>query len=110
MAISSGMRDKRVTFLQKTESDGGKFGRGAAAPTWEKSFVCWANVTFARGTKALRHGALDAYDVIMVRTLYQPKANRMMRLQYDNRTWEIESYNADRTTNDLQITAHEVVQ
>ena len=104
------MRDKRVTFLQKTESDGGKFGRGAAAPTWEESFVCWANVTFARGTKALRHGALDAYGVIMVRTLYQPKANRTMRLQYDNRTWEIESYNADRTTNDLQITAHEVIQ
>ena len=46
----------------------------------------------------------------MVRTLYQPKANRTMRLQYDNRTWEIESYNSDRSTNELQITAHEVTQ
>ena len=110
MAISSGMRDKRVTFLQKQESDGGRYGRGAAAPTWEKSFTCWASVTFARGTKALRHGSLDAYDVIMIRTLYQPKANRTMRIQYDNRTWEIESYNSDRSTNELQITAHEVTQ
>lgn len=110
MPISSGMRDKRVTFLQKQESDGGRYGRGAAAPTWEPAFTAWANVTFARGTKALRHGSLDAYDVIMIRTLYQPKANRTMRMQYDNRTWEIESYNSDRSTNELQITAHEVTQ
>ena len=110
MPISSGLRDKRIKFLQKIESDGGRFGRGAAAPTWEPVCTVWANVTFSRGTKALRHGALDAYDVIMIRTLYQPKANRSMRIEYDNRTWEIESYNADRTTNELQITAHEVIK
>ena len=110
MAISSGLRDKRVTFLQKQETDGGRFGRGAAAPTWEPVCTVWANVTFSRGTKALRHGALDAYDVIMIRALYHPKVNRSMRLRYDGRLYEIESFNADRSTNDLQITAHEVIK
>ena len=108
--ISSGLRDKRVTLLRKVETDGGRFGRGASAPAWEEHRTVWANVTFARGTKALRHGALDAYDVIMVRTLYVAGASRSMRLRYDGRVYEIESFNSDRTTNDLQITAHEVIQ
>ena len=106
--ISSGMRDKRVTILAKQETDGGRFGRGATAPTWEPIVTVWANVTFARGTKALRHGALDAYDVIMVRCLYIRQATRDGRLQYDGRTWEIESFNSDYRQNELQITAHEV--
>ena len=106
--ISSGMRDKRVTILAKQETDGGRFGRGATAPTWEPIATVWANVTFARGTKALRHGALDADDVIMVRSLYIRQATRDCRLQYDGRTWEIESFNSDYRQNELQITAHEV--
>lgn len=106
--LSSGMRDKRVTILAKQETDGGRFGRGATAPTWEPVATVWANVTFARGTKALRHGALDAYDVIMVRCHYIKRATRDCRLQYDGRTWEIESFNSDYRQNELQITAHEV--
>ena len=102
------MRDKRVTILAKQETDGGHFGRGATAPTWEPIAMVWANVTFARGTKALRHGALDAYDVIMVRCHYIKRATRDCRLQYDGRTWEIESFNSDYRQNELQITAHEV--
>ena len=106
--LSSGMRDKRVAILAKQETDGGRFGRGATAPTWEPIAMVWANVTFARGTKALRHGALDAYDVIMVRCHYIKRATRDCRLQYDGRTWEIESFNSDYRQNELQITAHEV--
>ena len=106
--ISSGMRDKRVAILAKQETAGGRFGRGATAPTWEPIAMVWANVTFARGTKALRHGALDAYDVIMVRCHYIKRATRDCRLQYDGRTWEIESFNSDYRQNELQITAHEV--
>ena len=106
--ISSGLRDKRVTLLRKVETDGGRFGRGASAPEWEEHRTVWANVTFARGTKALRHGALDAYDVIMVRCHYIKRATRDCRLQYDGRTWEIESFNSDYRQNELQITAHEV--
>ena len=102
------MRDKRVTILAKQETDVGRFGRGATAPTWEPIAMVWANVTFARGTKALRHGALDAYDVIMVRCHYIKRATRDCRLQYDGRTWEIESFNSDYRQNELQITAHEV--
>ena len=99
-----------MTLLRKVETDGGRFGRGASAPEWEEYRTVWANVTFARGTKALRHGALDAYDVIMVRMLYVEGASRSMRLKYGRQVYEIESFNADRSTNDLQITAHEVVQ
>ena len=102
------MRDRRVAILAKQETDGGRFGRGATAPTWEPIAMVWANVTFARGTKALRHGALDAYDVIMVRCHYIKRATRDCRLQYDGRTWEIESFNSDYRQNELQITAHEV--
>lgn len=103
------MRDKRVSILAKKETDGGRFGRGATAPEWEKIATVWASVSFARGTKALRHGALDAYDVIMVRTAYIRAATRDCRLEYDGRTWEIESFNRDYQQNDLQITAHEVL-
>ena len=104
------MRDKRVAILAKQETDGGRFGRGATAPTWEPIAMVWANVTFARGTKALRHGALDAYDVIMVRCHYIKRATRDCRLQYAGRKWEIESFNSDYRQNELQITAHEVIQ
>lgn len=107
--ISSGMRDKRVRIFKKTESDGGKFGRGAAAPTWNPVFTVWANVSFSRGTKAMRHGALDAYDVIMVRMNYVNCITRDCRLEYDGRMWEIESFNRDYQRNEIQVTAHEVI-
>ena len=108
--ISSGLRDKRVTLLRPVETEGGRFGRGDSAPEWEEHSTVWAHVRFARGTRVVSHGELDAYDVIMVRTLYVEGASRSMRLRYDGRVYEIESFNSDRTTNDLQITAHEVVQ
>lgn len=107
--ISSGMRDKRVKILKKVETDGGRFGRGASAPTWHALYTVWANVTFSRGTKALRHGALDAYDVIMVRTYYLKNFTRDCRLEYDGKQWEIESFNRDYQRNEVQLTAHEVI-
>ena len=71
--------------------------------------MVWADVTWSKGVKALREGALDAYDTVLIRMRWNNIVKRDSRLQYDGVTYQIQSLHADKQDNTIQITATEVI-
>ena len=69
----------------------------------------WAAIDWVRGTKAMREGALDAYDTIMVRMRYDAQITRECKILYEGTTYRIQSFHADRRAGTIQMTATEVV-
>lgn len=101
------MLDKRVTVMKPTGCQIGEYGRKRDG--WEEVVTVWASVDWTRGVKAMREGALDAYDVVMVRMRWHREVNRSCRLVIDGRTYVIQSFNDDRRRNTIQLTAQETI-
>ena len=91
----------------KRSSAADSFGAGGSV-TWTEVGQVWANVTWSRGVKAMREGALDAYDVVMIRMRWRDDITRDWRIAHQGKTYEIESLHSSREKNEVQITAHEV--
>ena len=107
MAYSTGLLRHRVTILNKVLPTQGEFG---ATTSYEPAATVWADVTWSKGAKALREGALDAYDTVLVRMRYNTIVSRDSRLQHDRVTYQIQSLHRDHQDNTIQITATEVIQ
>ena len=105
MAYTSGLLKYRVTILNTQVASG--FGE---TTSYQPVATVWADVTWSKGVKALREGALDAYDTIMVRMRYNTVVSRDSRLLIDGVTYQIQSLHRDYQDNTIQITATEVVQ
>ena len=108
VGYSTGMMNRRVTVLQRKADTQGAFGRNSGGRKYEQAGTVWAAVDFSRGTKAMREGAMDAYDRIMVRCRYTNILTRECLLLWDGKVFQIESFNADRYANTIQITAAEM--
>lgn len=106
MGYSTGLLNHRIMILNKVLPAQGEFGE---TTQYVVQSCVWANVTWSKGVKALREGALDAYDTIMVRMRYNTVVSRDSRLLIDGVTYQIQSLHADRQENTIQITATEVV-
>lgn len=106
MAYSTGLLRHRVTILNKVRPTQGEFG---ATTIYEPAATVWADLTWSKGTKSLREGALDAYDTVLVRMRYNTIVSRDSRLQHDGVTYQIQSMHRDYQDNTIQITATEVV-
>lgn len=105
MAYTSGLLKYRVTILNKQVATG--FGE---TTSYQPAATVWADVTWNKGVKALREGALDAYDTVMIRMRWNNIVTRDSRLQCDGVTYQIQSFHADRQDNTIQITATEIVK
>lgn len=105
MAYQSGFLHNRVTIWNKVVSTG--FGD---TTSWQDVGTVWANVAFSRGVKALREGALDAYDTVIVRMRYNKIVSRDSLLVHDGRAYQVQSFHRDLRENIVQITAVEMVQ
>ena len=105
MAYTSGLLKYRVKILNKQVASG--FGE---TTSFQPAATVWADVTWSKGAKALREGALDAYDTVLIRMRYNDVVTRDSRLQHGGVTYQIQSLHADRQENTIQITATEVVQ
>ena len=105
MAYTSEMLKYRVTILNKQVASG--FGE---TTSYQPAATVWADVTWSKGVKALREGALDAYDTVLIRMRWNNIVTRESRLQCDGVTYQIQSLHADRQENTIQITATEMVQ
>ena len=107
MAYSSGMLNKRITIACRAEDNSNQFGKqGQARYTILGQF--WAAEDFSRGVKSLREGAYDAYDTVMFRLRYHECIDRWCVIQYQGRWYQIQSFNADKQANQIQITAVEM--
>ena len=112
MAYSSGILRNRVTILNRTEAQQGKFGLDSSGVDFETAGTVWAEVTWVRGKQAMNVGALDVYGVIMVRMRYNSIVNDRSRVQYDGKTYQIlgDTFHAQRQDNTIQFHAQLVVK
>ncbi len=110
MGYSSGMLNKQVKIFNHAEHEAGTMGLGSGGIDWVHVQTVPGNLKWNRGVKAMREGALDAYDVVMIRTRFTPMMNRESMLEVDGRKYRIESFWADRRENVIQVTATEMVE
>lgn len=105
MGYSSGMLKHRVTIKNKVTASA--FGETTG---YADAGTVWADVTFSKGVKSLREGALDAYDTVIIRMRYNTIVNRDSHLVYDGKEYQIQSFHRDYQENIIQITAQEIVK
>ena len=105
--------NKRVKIAKRVDSTGGDFGRKSGGqkyqwlnPNGDHGF--WAAETFNKGVKSMREGAVDAYDTVMFRMRFHEGIDRWCLVQYQGRWYQIQSFNEDFQTNEIQITAIEM--
>ena len=112
MAYSTGILRNRVTILNRTEAQQGKFGLDSAGIEFETAGTVWAEVTWAKGKQAMNVGALDVYGVIMVRMRYNTIVNDRSRIMYEGKTYQIlgDTFHAQRQDNTIQFHAQLVVK
>ena len=108
MAYSSGMLNKRITIAQRVAQQMGDFGMASAGLEYQILGTFWAAEDFNRGTKALREGAVDAYDTVMFRMRYNAQIDRWCLIKYNDVWYQIDSFNASYQDNTIQITAREM--
>lgn len=108
MSYSAGMMNKRVKVAKRVDSEGGSFGRSSGGQKYTILGEFWAAESFNKGVKSLREGAVDAYDTVMFRMRYHAEIDRWCLVQYQGRWYQIQSFNADYQTNEIQITATEM--
>ena len=106
MSYSSGMLNKVVFVYNKKDPDELKFGEKV---TYEQTVCVHADVTWSKGVKSLREGALDAYDTVMIRMRWNNHVKRESLLECEGIVYQIQSMHADRRDNIIQITATEIV-
>lgn len=108
MAYSTGMMNKRVKIAKRVDSEGGSFGRSSGGQKYTMLGEFWAAESFNKGVKSMREGAVDAYDTVMFRMRYHAEIDRWCLVQYHGRWYQIQSFNEDYQTNEIQITAIEM--
>ena len=108
MSYSTGIMNKRATILTRATPTEGKFGRNSAGVTYTEGSTIWCAIDWTRGTKAMREGALDAYDTYMLRCRYTAELTRESRIRYDGHTYQIDSFHADPMANTIQVTMTEL--
>ena len=104
MSYTADILDHRVSILAPKQAEA--FGDTAQ---FECVATVYAAVTWNKGMKSLREGALDAYDVVMVRMRWNDLVNRHCRLECDGKTYQIMQLNSDKRDNQIQIIAQELI-
>ena len=106
MGYSSGMLRHCVTIYNKREPDNVKFGEKVK---YETVGCVHADLTWSKGVKAMREGALDAYNTVLIRMRWNNIVNKFSLLECEGVTYQIQSLHADKYENIVQITATEMV-
>lgn len=100
--------NKRVKIAKRVDSEGGIFGRSSGGQKYTMLGEFWAAESFNKGVKSMREGAVDAYDTVMFRMRYHAEIDRWCLIQYHGKWYQIQSFNEDFQTNEIQITAKEM--
>ena len=94
---SSGLRHGRVTILNRQEQTVGAYGIDSGGVGWTEVATVWADVSFVKGLRAMREGALDVYGVVMVRMNWNPDVTLRSRIAYDGRRTRYWARHSTRT-------------
>lgn len=103
------MRNHRVTILNKVQPSERQFGEKTG---YRRDGSLWSSYEFAKGTKALREGSLDAYDSVIFRMNFSgevaKKITRESLVECDGKIYQIQSLNEDHRENKIIIRATEM--
>ena len=105
--FNSGMRNHRVTILNKVSPSEKAFGEKTG---YKRDGSLWSSYEFSKGTKALREGALDAYDSVIFRMNFSANVSitRESLIEYHDKVYQIQSLNEDHQENKIIIRATEM--
>ena len=100
-----------MIVLNRKQATSSKWGKDGEGVEWEASQPIRADVTWAKGVRALNQGALDAYGVIEVRMYWNNVVNMRSRIIYDGQTYNIlpETFHADHMENTIQFHAQVIL-
>jgi len=105
MSYQAGFRNERVTIRNKVVATA--FGE---TTTWQDVATVWAAKTWKTGARAMREGALDAYDKVLFRMNWNDIVTRESLLVCEGKTYQVLSLEGQRQRNEIEILAQEVVQ
>ena len=103
------MLDKRADILQRSRVASGSRGRGSSEPTFTLAGTINASLRWNKGMRPLREGALEAYDVVMIRMRWNDMVDRDCRIRIGKKVYQIIQLEEDYRENQIQIIAQEVV-
>ena len=103
------MRNHRITILNKVQPTEKAFGEKTG---YKREGSLNSSYEFNKGTKALREGALDAYDSVMFRLNFSgdvaKKITRESLIEMHGKIYQIQSLNEDYHDNKIIIRATEM--
>jgi len=108
MGYSAGLLNHLITFAQRTKAEAGKHGLDSGGVKYTTVCRVLASKKFNKGMKAMREGAMDAYDTVMFRLHWRSDIDRWCIIKCDGKWYQIESFNDDFNDNQIQITAREM--
>ena len=109
MGYSAGSLIHRVTIAMRVKAETGSFGLDSGGVKYRiVGTGIHAGKQFNKGAKSLREGAVDAYNVVIFRFRPHKDFDRWALIKCDGRWYQIESFNEDFQTNQLQVTAREL--
>ena len=100
--------NKRVKVAKRAADAASGYGKGAGGVRYTILGEFWAAEDFNKGVKAMREGAVDAYETVMFRMSYYPDIDRWCIIQYAGTWYQIQSFNSSYRDNIIQITATEM--
>lgn len=105
--FESGQRSYRVTILNKAMPGERQFGEKTG---YRREGSLWSSYKFNKGTKALREGALDAYDTVVFQMNFSAnvKITRESLIECQGKIFQVQSINSDRRENKIVVTATEM--
>ena len=105
MGYSSGMLYMMIQVLNRAAAKGSAVGIDGNGIEWVEGDILHASVTWAKGTKAMNAGALDAYAVREVRMRWTDKITMRSRIKWDGQIYKIlpESFAPDKHNDTLQF-------
>lgn len=109
---ASGLRDKRVKILNRTDGTAGTYGQDSGGVDWTEDAEVWASVDFVRGKRAMNEGALDVYAVEMVRMNWNDIVNVRSRIVYGENTYQIlgDTFHSDKQMNIIQFHMQMIIE
>ena len=103
------MRNHRITILNKVQPTEKAFGQKTG---YRREGSLNSSYEFNKGTRALREGALDAYDSVMFRLNFSgdvaKKITRESLIEMHGKIYQIQSLNEDYHDNKIIIRATEM--
>ncbi len=96
-----------MTILNKVQPSERQFGEKTG---YRREGALWSSYKFNKGTKALREGALDAYNTVVFQMNFSAnvKITRESLIECQGKIFQIQSLNDDQRENKIVVTATEM--